>query len=474
MMYATVNMTSPTVPGPNPQSPPFYRGLAQFYDDGEESSFPLPDISETLGNSVNVGQEVNRGTPSVFSDVTGALGILLPAYPSLPDSAKNFRNLVIESVHDPTYSTNADIASILGVNVLGTFVSAQFPPSDIVPADGNRPFVRPYYLDITDGWTGQTGFILAVEEYNGIDSSVGVSKLHLHDLQGFPLTDYSPTAPVDKYFEGGENHFWSVAVGDVDGIPDNEWTPHYPNYQGNELIVTQSSRDFVYPGSRLFIFRYYTGPSIEKPTPGGDFLYTFDTVATQKINGWVAAVNDLDGADDGKDEIILVDGSKLRIVRLRDYSDERFRLGRIFDTVFTHEFYNQTISNVAVADLEGDELNDIIVTTHDSTFVLGNVIANTLSIYHPSEFSDYCIGDTVEISWFNEIISSSRVRVRFIEYDSSGVLVGGDTVEIYSSFPNDADSVTCIFQAPDTLKGKSGKIVIESEQSPEYSTILLF
>src|SRR5690606_28991691 len=115
------------------------------------------------------------------------------------------------------------------------------------------------------------------------------------------------------------NHYWSVAVGNVDGISSNEELPYYPNNPGREIIVTQSSRDFAVANSRISVLKYIGNESIPKTSPPNRFLSPFDTICTQRINGWIAAVNDLDGASDQKDEILVVNNSQIMLLQLRDY-----------------------------------------------------------------------------------------------------------------------------------------------------------
>jgi hypothetical protein len=471
MIYATVNMTRPKILDPTQIEPPYFRGFTQFWDLDDISSFPLPDIKDDMQHRVNVGPEVNLGQPSLKFMPDGSSNVVLPVYPTPAFVDPNYNSLLISSLLDGQYlDTYADVASLIGLKLDQNVIAPAFSPYEIIPEDGIRPLIRPYYVDITDAEKGQTGFILIAEQYSGIDGSVGVSKLHLHDLAGNPLTDYLPGSTFNPYFKGDTNHYWSVAVGNADGNSSNSWLPYFPNNPGKELIVTQSTRDFAYPGSKLFILKYFTGSEISKPTPSGDFLYQFDTIATQRINGWVAAVNDLDNSGDGKEEIILADGSKLMIIRMRDYSDTRFRLGNPFDTVYVREFFNQAILNVSVADLEGDGKNDIIVTTEDSTYIIGSVIPNTLLIVNPVDAvlqkTDYCAGDTINLVWTNIIYSQAKVNVRFAEYAGLNPIPFGDSLFLAKDVINNEDTIFYSIITDNKLIGKSGKIIVEGTDNP--------
>lgn len=470
IVYATINMTQPKVPDPNQIDPPFFRGLAQFHEGVNTSTFPLPDIQDQITNRAYLGPEVNTGQPSMFLSPNGGARFLLPTYPTPATVNPAFDDLLISTLLNGQYfETFANYASLVGLDVNNARVTPSFIPFEVVPDDGTRPNLRPYYVDITDGWTGQRGFILVAEEYNGIDGSDGVPKLHLHNANGFPLTDYFAGSDNNPHFRGDTNHYWSVAIGNVDGNAANTWPDYYPNNPGNELIITQTTRDFAHPASRLFVMRYYTGAPIKKPTPSGEELFPFDTIFSARINGWIAAVNDLDNGQDGKDELILADGGKLMVLRVRDYTDTRFRLGHPFDTLYSHHFFNQVISHVAVADLEGDGRNDIIVTTYDSTYVIGSIIPNTLTIITPKDpdihKTEFCLGDTVEVKWRNSIRSQREVRIDFEEY--IGGLPTGNFIPLSDKYDNNNDSLVFRFVADETFAGKQGVVIVEGLTAPE-------
>ncbi|HRP01432.1 MAG TPA: VCBS repeat-containing protein [Candidatus Kapabacteria bacterium] len=479
MLYATVNMSLPKILDPFAAEAPFYRGLAEFYDINSNGEFPLPDLKDDINNRVMLGPEVNQGQPSIFSNNGTNGSILLPIYPTTKEVNPNFEFYQVSSLVNGEYiDTYSDIPYLVGIDFDDINYKQSFTPYEINLDQSTRPLIKPYYLDIIDNATGEQGFILVTEQYSGMDASFGLSKLHLHDKAGNPLTDYDLTSDINPGFKGDTNHYWSISIGNLDGNSNNAWLPYYPNNNGKEIIATQSSRDFAYPGSILYVLRYYTGPEVEKPSPNGDFLFPLDTICSQRINGWVAAVNDLDNSGDGKDEILLADGSKLMIIRMRDYSDNRFRLGYPFDTLFVKEFFNQQISSVAVADLEGDGKNDIIVTTDDSTYVIGSVIPNTLVITQPSKNItsnfDYCASDTVELIWVNTIYSQDKVDLLF-EY-SNGVSL--DTLVLDKDIQNNKDTVKYYLFADSLIAGKSGKFIVSGASKPyllsDYSANVSF
>lgn len=470
-VFATVNMSQPSAPDPNPANAPYFRGFTRFNSGNVLYNYPLPDLGDTPGLRVTLGPEVNVAQPSIITKWNGDHNIVLPNYPtpSMDVAIQNFINL------GPTY---AAVPYLFGYKFGHGTVEEMIFPIDIssfIPAQYSRPQVHPYFVELRDAAPGADDslFILNAIEFKGIEGSQGNSILSLHygedspnNFAGDPITEFFD--PANPPFVGGTNHLWSVAVGDVDGDADNAWLPYYPNYPGNEIIVTQSSRDFAVAASKLFVLRYYSGPEIEKPSPPNTTLYPFDTICSQRINGWVAAVNDLDGADDGKDEIVLVDGSTLRVLRMKDYDNFDFRLGYPFDTVYTHEFSNQTISSVAIADMEGDQKNDLIVTTFDSLYVIGDILTGTLDVIFPEAKVDttetYCVGDTVNIRWVNYMRSHHGVDIYFVPFQDD--LPIGMPEIIVESYPNEGDTVSYDYIVEGDKLGLDGKFVVANSQYP--------
>lgn len=465
-IYATVNIASPYAPEPFPVLPPYLRGLCQF-NTNPLKYFPLPDVGDNIMNRVNVGPEVAFTQPSISALPDGRTIALLPSYhtPNL--------NVQIETfVNGQSIQTSGDRPWLMGFDISSFLISEYVFTTDlstIIP-ENSRPVFKPYFVKITDGnGLAQSPMILLTESYKGIESSSGQSMLHLYDVFGDPVT--MPGNPANPSFPGGRDYVWSVAVGDVDGSPVNEWGELYPNNPGNEIIVSLSSREFDIANSRILIMRYNSGSPQKKPSPPDSYLFPFDTIASQRINGWVAAVNDLDGADDLKDEILVVDGSKLMALRLRNYNDYLFRIGRIFDTVWVRNFPNQTISSVAIADLEGDGRNDIIVTTFDSLYVFGSLIQNIIQVTEPVAYNDppldVCAGDTVEIKWQNKMRGVDRVNIWFQPYFNG--FPTGEKIYIRRNLLNNKENVVYKYPADTLVIGRQGRFIVESSFAPDMN-----
>lgn len=459
--YGIVNMAQPEIGDPFFVEAPYFRGLAEFQAFNTIFDFPLPDIGDEILSRVTIGAEASFSQPSVTIDPDGRSVMLLPNYPT-PSIDQIIPNDITAG------GTNANKSYLLSFDISNPGVIENFPLADLsVLTKGTRPRIRPFYVNINDNATGDSLFIIAAEEYNGRDGSDGYSALHLFDLNGNQLTssekiDEPPYLPPS--YAGGKNNYWSVAVGEADGNTINEWLPYFPNNRGNEIIVTNSSREFAVAGSRLSVLRYNSGPEVAKPSPPGEILFPFDTIATQRISGWVACVNDFDGDPSGKDEIFLADGARLLVLRMKDYRDISFRSGKAFDTLFAKTFTGQTISNVAVSDLDGDGLNDLIVTTFDSTYVLGTALTKTLNMREPKIDAgsklDYCVNDTIHFRWDNLVSSTGDVNLYFVELPLQKITT------IKENISNEGEYVTYDYPADSLVLGKTGFFIAAVANNP--------
>ena len=473
MVYALIDMNKPILNGAD-EDLPYFRGYAQFFDDGEGAVFPLPDVRDQKDQRLHLAGDVGLYQPSLSVSNGVNARVILPWQAADIESDSTFRTFSItDNVGTSDYLTYADSNYVVGFDINGNRITSGFTPVNFTPS-GNRPILRPIIAELTNSLNNKNDYIILAEQYSGIDGSEGVSRIHLYNSAGEPVTQL-PTSKIPP-LTGGANQYWSIGVGNVDGVSTNAWNRFFPNNPGNEIIVTQSTKESVYPESKLHILRFHTGLPIEKPTPAGDTLFPFDTIATSAVNGWLAAVGDIDLQPDGKDEMILVDGSKLMVLRMRDYSDINFRLGYPFDTVFVREFSKQTIASVALADMEGDGRPDLVVTTFDSTYIIGMMIENTIIVKCPEKdgISSFCFNDTIQLSWENKIISQPRVRIEFEITDETGSPL--DTVIISESASNDGELMTRNILADDrffidnSMKRSNGRFIIKGLVYPDKLT----
>jgi hypothetical protein len=435
---------------------PYLRGIANFSSDIEFPNFPLPDIGDDTLTRLELSNRIGIEQPSITQLPNGNTIALMPMIPNT--------NLGVTITNRLGNVTNSDSTYLYSYNISSNNVSNYLPPVDITSfMSGSKPYVRPYIIELNNGSATTQQYILQTEQYQGFGGSRGVSKLHLLDINGNFIT--TPNGPIPT-FVGDSNHYWSIATGDIDGT-NNEWLPFYPNNPGKEIIATQSSRNFTHANSRIFILKYNTVDTIAKPTPPDTRLFPFDTIAAAKINGRVVAVNDMDNNPDEKDEIVIVDGSKLMVLGLRQYEDELFRAGHPMDTLYYKDFDKEDIYAVEVADMDGDGLNDLIVTTFKATYIIGTPLTNILTLLEPTTQltppEEYCPGDSIELLWENKILGIGDVDIDFVYAVNDST---EDTLSVKTNITNDMDTVSYYVKLDSIFIGKEGHFVVKSSIEP--------
>ena len=462
-IYAQVSSANPTVPSnfdPFSDPAPYFRGIIQFDADIAISNFPLNDIGYDPTNVLTMGPNTSFAVPSIASFQDIRTSMLVPIQEDNSFSIE----MPSQDVNGYTYSNESYLyRAVFDNEDLEVNLNEQI--SDFV--NGTQSFLRPYTVELWDPDFSQfRQFILLSEQYSGVDGSFGTSYLHLFDNdEGLSITKPGSTPPP---YKGGENQMWSVAVGNLDGNNDNSLEPFYPNNPGVEIIATNSSKEFSVAQSKIHVLKYNGFSNlIPKTSPPNTFLYDLDTICTQQINGWVAAVNDLDGDPQRKDEILLVNGSRIMVLQMRDYESFEFRSGDRFDTLHVQDFPGETISNAQIADLEGDGKNDIIVTTFKATHVIGIPLDDVLDVLAPFNLgTQICVGDEVEIKWENFVVNDKDVEILFQE------ITDMDTIEelpilIADSINNFNDTVSYAYTADSTLVGKRGFFIVRVMESAD-------
>lgn len=461
-VYSIVNMSKPIIDSTNiNDSIPYFRGIAVFNSLSTLPNYPMPDIGDDTLQRVYLAPEINYSTPSI--------GLLSSSRVSLLPSCRASQSLTTTITNTYNDITQADKSYLFDYNLALNTIKSNYPPYDfdkVKDTIGKKPYLKQYYAYLRDPQGVQGVYKIIAEEYTGFDGSQGIPKIHLFDILNNNLTDIALNSSP---FAGKNNHGWSIAVGDVDGNTNNEWLPYYPNNPGDEIITTYSSSKLAVAESKLCVLRYRPGSKIPKTSPPNSYLGVFDTIATQRINGWVAAVNDIDGANDGKEEIIMADNSTLRIMQLRNYYDNQFRSGRPFDTLYSYTFSNETIYYVSVADVDGDGLNDIVVTTNKGVYLVGILPPGTLKITAPiPPQNSYCIGDTIEIKWAGKNKFPNGLNFKYAPV-VSGNVIKDSIVTVTKKFMTSADSGSFIFVLDSQVEGKQGKFIIEAEGSKTLS-----
>lgn len=464
VFYAGVNMIDPRAEFNVNFDPPFFRGLAQFLDSSFAFPFPKPDLVDDFASRMTVGPPVTLTPPSIAL-IGSEVRALMPCFPTpvngLTEPIPNTR----------TFPTSSDGAYLFDFRLDGNQpdVGAAFTELFDIPAS-QRPYIQPMFVDLVDAFTGnEDSYIAVLEQYGGRVSSRGRARIHLFRSNGEQLTIPDASDEILS-FNGELDHGWSLGTGDIDGWSVNESLPYFPNNIGKEIVVTQSTREFAFPQSKLMVLRWNSSePRVPKPTVSAQELRYLDTLATMRINGWLAAVSDLDGAQDSKAEMVLVDNETVRIVRMRDYSDPLFRLGQPFEEIFQRRFAGEEIHSVVVADLEGDGYNDLVVTTAQRTWVLGRREAGSLQVRQPLRPTPVqkCDGDTVLLEWVIRVGGIPTVSLYWQPY--AGNNPSGQRRTLASLVPNTADTMRRVITLNRAQMGGSGRLVVVNDDNTAIS-----
>lgn len=466
-VYAVLGTTAPQIDSSSPAIP-YFRGVAvtRIVPTLLGGSFPIPDAGDNPSERIPVAPQVGLTQPSLTALSPTVWTCLLSSTPS------NDSTVITTSNGSRTIGTRATLLCLLFTNgLLGErFQAIQL--DTLLSAPTAKPFVIPYWVELHDG-TRHNRYILLAESYLGRDGSFGRAQLHLFAENGAPIT--SPRNGQNPPFRGGRDRGWAIGIGDLDGRASNELLPHYPNNPGAEIVLTESSRDLAVAASRLMVLRYRSGTPTPKQSPAGAVLAPLDTIVTFTITGWLAAVADLDSAADGKAELLLIDGSDLLVLRLRDYADPRFRLGAPFDTVATWNVPTEAITNVAVADPDGDGRLDIIVTTTKATYLLGIIPSAALRIIEPPATNStpltFCTRDTIVLRWRLLYAGEHRYSIAFrssngvLRYLVQDTLLQGDTITVRipaSALRNQRGRLAVWLSSHPTISDESGEVAVSN------------
>ncbi|MFN3781040.1 MAG: hypothetical protein ACK4SO_02560, partial [Candidatus Kapaibacteriota bacterium] len=421
-------------------------------------TYPMPDITDNFYFRVTLGPEIYSSQPSLFQEGSNF-------YALLPNQSSPNLDVDIPCIIS-LEKTNPQKSYLLAYTFTSNQIRQKFHPlelNSILDDRGKRPRIRPLFVTLNNSSTRDSLYIIVAEEYFGTDSSLGVSRLHLFDGDGNALT-----LPNDIYspaFNGKANHIWSISVGNLDGISTNSFNPYYPNNPGKEIIATFSSMYGNVAGNKLLVLRYNSGNPVSKPNPPNTFLYPFDTICTANISGWVSVVNDLDGASDRKEEIVLVDGSRLLVLQMRNYDSFEFKIGRPFDTLLVKEFPNETIMDAIVVDLEGDGKNDIVVLTNNATYLLGSPLPKLIEvldpIYDESLVKEYCYGDTLQVTIKSKTKNEYTINIRFLPVQDSSYDYK-NSIALIRNLRLDKEISLIKIPVTREMMGKSGILYIEN------------
>lgn len=188
---------------------------------------------------------------------------------------------------------------------------------------------------------------------------------------------------------------WSVLTADLDG---NAPAGYQPNNTNEEIVAAWNSLD----GSELpTSWIYVLGTSLLAP---GDAPLTM--IARQRLDGRLMGAADLVDDSTNRTELVIAKGDSLYILQLKDYHEPDFYAvptleSKPFRLVKGFKL-DAPIVSVALADLEGDQENDIVVSTTRSTYAIGRPFPLPFDVITASADA-ICQGDSTTVKWRRQV-----------------------------------------------------------------------
>ena len=215
---------------------------------------------------------------------------------------------------------------------------------------------------------------------------------------------------------------WEIVIADVDGNNANG-TNHLVRNPGNEVIATGLPQ---VPGDEGTVYLMRLNNSASKPDGQTSSFHYF---AKQKIRGKIVAAGHLVQEPEHAMELLLANDDNLSILRLKQYtSGAEFEADRPLETLKTFTLDSKIIS-VAIADLDEDGKNDIIVSTLQSTYAIGKILPDPYPITGNVIGKKTCIDDTIHLRWEQKTYGSgSGLRAEIIGPDGFLVTLPSDSI----------------------------------------------
>lgn len=185
---------------------------------------------------------------------------------------------------------------------------------------------------------------------------------------------------------------------------------YYPGNPGDELLVAYDDpAKNELEENYLYVLRRRQASAIGDSIPLDPFIQ-------YKFQGRLMGAGDLIKGDRAREEVVIAYRNTVSILELRDYNDDAFNMRgdpvRDFFRVVRSFTLDANVVSVAIADLEGDEENDLIVNTTRSTYAIGLKAPTPFGTIQTDKGS-YCPGSDVKVRW-NRRIGGGQEGVRVV------------------------------------------------------------
>ncbi|MEZ4783957.1 MAG: hypothetical protein R3F28_07800 [Candidatus Kapaibacterium sp.] len=213
--------------------------------------------------------------------------------------------------------------------------------------------------------------------------------ISLYDIESGDLVESIAPDPSAKG--------WHIVVANIDdqALSGSDYLVRNPGPEIVATAINDNSENVVY------LLRWNSSA----PKPPGQSS-NFHYFAKQRIDGEVMAAGDIVQEGERLIELILAEGNKLSILQLEPYTNTTaFENDRPLKTLKSFTL-NSNIVSVAIADIDGDKENDIIVSTVESTYAIGKIQPNPFPVAGESLGKKVCIDDTLRLYWNRQTLGS--------------------------------------------------------------------
>ncbi len=261
-----------------------------------------------------------------------------------------------------------------------------------------------YFVSASEPDGDEENFRISVENHNAAEP--GPSRLWL-SLASLDAVDSSRlVAAFTPWRLQREDLGLTVVAADIDRNAEGRTEHNDPGrlyYRSNpldEVIVAYADPTGAeLETNYLFVLRRDTSTIASSRDNFG-----LDPFIQHRFQGRLMAAGDLVAErQTRREELVVAYRGTVKILQLRDYNDPPF--SRLGDTV-RNDFFSVVSSfsldgdvlSVAIADLDGDGSNDLIVTTTEATYAIGKKIPQPFGSITPEQGS-YCPSQPITVRW---------------------------------------------------------------------------
>ncbi|HVZ41809.1 MAG TPA: FlgD immunoglobulin-like domain containing protein [Candidatus Kapabacteria bacterium] len=287
------------------------------------------------------------------------------------------------------------------------------------PVDALPTRISTYFMFLrSSSLSAEQFFRLIAQEQDA--ARPGIPSLLLRDGYSTKDTLFGSFTPSGGDAINAQNHGWTVVVADVDGNVRSRQAGDagdrlFFHNEGPEILAAYRNADGSdVANNMLWVLRRNAADS----TAGAGRAYMKAFVG-YAFSGRLLAAGHLlpdsaGGISTNRSEVVIANGDTVKVLRLADYSNEVFdgeHTGAqpYFETVLTFPLEG-AVQSAAIADLDNDTLNDLVVSTRRATYAIGARQPNPFEVIR-TDNTNYCGASQIVLTWSRSIGGDSTVNV---------------------------------------------------------------